>query len=82
MKLLGNWSDPQIEDEGDATVLYQMLGSLCFYVVLTTYGYNHLEIYNCTATEQYEGKGVSLRNPYFVVLLSFKTLFLYKFFHF
>lgn len=30
MKLLGNWSDPQIEDEDDATVLYQMLGFFMF----------------------------------------------------
>lgn len=52
MKLLDNWFDPQIhgsvsiftEDEDDTTLLYQMLGPLCFYVVLTCKWYNHLEI--------------------------------------
>lgn len=39
-------------------------GFMCY--LLATYRYNHLEIYNCTATEQYEGKSIILKTPYFV----------------
>lgn len=83
MKLFNNWFHPQIhgsififtKNEDEVTVLYQIVGSLCFYVIFCNLLIKTLGNLQLYTTKQNEERGSRLKTPYFVVLLTCNTHF-------